>query len=188
MPHKTKTAMKETFKKLLEKKPIEKIKIKDITSECGVNRMTFYYHFKDIYDLVEWSLFEDAKSTLGGNIAFSTWQEGYLKLLEAVKQNKSFVTNVYRSIDRARSEDFIKELMSYLSINTIDKNAAESIPESEIEFISDFYDYALTATMIKWIQSGMKEEPEYIVYRADILITKGTNGISEIINDKSKTK
>lgn len=50
----TKRALEQSLKNLLLKKPLTKITISDITADCGMNRMTFYYHFKDIYDLVEW--------------------------------------------------------------------------------------------------------------------------------------
>ena len=50
----TKRAMAQSLKKFLRKKDLDKITINDITSDCGVNRQTFYYHFKDIYDLLEW--------------------------------------------------------------------------------------------------------------------------------------
>ncbi|MFA6797049.1 MAG: TetR family transcriptional regulator [Bacilli bacterium] len=49
----TKFAIEEAFKKQLETKSIDKITISDITDQCGINRMTFYYHFKDIYDLIQ---------------------------------------------------------------------------------------------------------------------------------------
>ena len=49
----TKRALEQSLKNLLSKKPITKITINDIAEDCGINRMTFYYHFKDIYDLVE---------------------------------------------------------------------------------------------------------------------------------------
>ena len=50
----TKKALAESLKKLLSKNKLNKITIKEITEDCGVNRQTFYYHFKDIYDLLEW--------------------------------------------------------------------------------------------------------------------------------------
>lgn len=56
----TKRALEASLKNLLLQKPLSKITISDITEDCGINRMTFYYHFKDIYDLVEWSCQEDA--------------------------------------------------------------------------------------------------------------------------------
>ena len=60
----TKRALEASLKNLLLQKPLSKITISDITEDCGINRMTFYYHFKDIYDLVEWSCQEDASKAL----------------------------------------------------------------------------------------------------------------------------
>ena len=51
----TKRALEQSLKNLLLQKPLSKITISDIADDCGINRMTFYYHFKDIYDLIEWS-------------------------------------------------------------------------------------------------------------------------------------
>ena len=43
----TKRALAESLKKLLLEKPLDRITVSDITEDCGVSRMTFYYHFKD---------------------------------------------------------------------------------------------------------------------------------------------
>ena len=64
MSQTTKRALEASLKKLLLEKPLNKITINDITEDCGVNRMTFYYHFKDIYDLVDWILVEDAAKAM----------------------------------------------------------------------------------------------------------------------------
>ena len=50
----TKKAMAQSLKKMLLVKDLDKITIIDITNACEINRQTFYYHFKDIYDLLEW--------------------------------------------------------------------------------------------------------------------------------------
>ena len=49
----TKNALEESLKKFLLQKPLDKITISDLTTDCGISRMAFYYHFKDIYDLVQ---------------------------------------------------------------------------------------------------------------------------------------
>lgn len=66
MTNATKAALEASLKKLLLKKPLDKITINDLTTDCGISRMAFYYHFKDIYDLVEWSCLEDATQALQG--------------------------------------------------------------------------------------------------------------------------
>ncbi|MDE6203969.1 MAG: TetR/AcrR family transcriptional regulator, partial [Lachnospiraceae bacterium] len=54
MPNTTKLMLEDSLKKLLLHKTIDKITISDLTKDCGISRMSFYYHFKDIYDLAEW--------------------------------------------------------------------------------------------------------------------------------------
>ena len=94
----TKRALEQSLKNLLLKKPLTKITINDIAEDCGINRMTFYYHFKDIYDLVEWSCTEDARKALEENKTYDTWQKGFLQIFEAVRENKPFIMNVYRLV------------------------------------------------------------------------------------------
>ena len=58
----TKRALEQALKSVLKTKNLKKVTIQDIADECGINRNTFYYHFKDIYDLVEWICIEDGKT------------------------------------------------------------------------------------------------------------------------------
>ena len=53
MPSFTKKAIMESFLHLVEKKPLEKITVRDLVDECGINRNTFYYYFQDIYAVLE---------------------------------------------------------------------------------------------------------------------------------------
>ncbi|EPZ58986.1 bacterial regulatory s, tetR family protein [[Clostridium] sordellii ATCC 9714] len=61
MSQMTKKSFAASLKKMLAQKTLEKIKVIDITEDCGVNRQTFYYHFKDIYDLLDWVYTDEAQ-------------------------------------------------------------------------------------------------------------------------------
>ena len=50
----TRKAIMDSFMKLVDQRPISKITIKDIVEDCGVNRNSFYYHYQDIYSVLEW--------------------------------------------------------------------------------------------------------------------------------------
>ena len=63
----TKQALANSLRHLLEKKSLSKITIKDIVEDCGVNRQTFYYHFQDVYDLVDWIFHNDFDRVLAEN-------------------------------------------------------------------------------------------------------------------------
>ena len=78
----TKNALEESLKKFLLQKPLDKITISDLTTDCGISRMAFYYHFKDIYDLVEWTFLTDNTQSLSGKRSYATWQQGYLQSLQ----------------------------------------------------------------------------------------------------------
>ena len=53
MPSFTKKAIMESFVRLAGKKPLDKITVRDIVDDCGINRNTFYYYFQDIYAVLE---------------------------------------------------------------------------------------------------------------------------------------
>ena len=117
----TKRALEQSLKNLLLKKPLTKITIGDITEDCGINRMTFYYHFKDIYDLVEWACLEDARRALDEKKTYDTWQQGLLQIFAAVQENKPFILNVYRCVHREQVEKYLQPLVDQLLLDVIEE-------------------------------------------------------------------
>lgn len=167
----TKRALEESLKRMLLKKPVNKITISDITEDCGINRMTFYYHFKDIYDLLEWSCLEDAAKALAGKKTYDTWQEGFLQIFQAVLDNKPFIQNVYQSVSREQVETYLYALTHNLVIGVVEEKAlGMEVRDEDKEFIADFYKFAFVGLMLDWIKNGMKKDPQQIIERLSILI------------------
>ena len=170
----TKLALEASLKNLLLKKPVDKITITDLTNDCGITRMAFYYHFKDIYDLVEWSCYEDASKALHGKKTYETWQEGLMQIFEAVMENKPFIMNVYHALSREQIENYLFRLTRDLIMNVIKEcSKGMNITVSEQSFIADFYKYSFVGVMLDWIKKGMKENYHEIVN--DICITMSGN-------------
>ena len=119
----TKRALEISLKNLLLQKPVNKITINDIAEDCGINRITFYYHFKDIYDLIEWSCEEDARRAIEGNKTYDTWQQGFLNIFHAVAANKPFILNVYRSVSREQIEQYLYRVVYDLLIGVVEELA-----------------------------------------------------------------
>ena len=167
----TKRALEQSLKNLLLKKPLNKITISDIAEDCGINRMTFYYHVKDIYDLVEWSCQEDASRALAGKKTYETWQQGFLQILQAVLDNKPFILNVYRSVSREQVEKYLKPLTDNLLMGVIDEESVDmKVREEDKKFIARVYSYSFIGLMLDWIKDDMKEAPEKIVHRFALVI------------------
>lgn len=185
MPNMTKNALEVSLKKLLLKKPLDKITINDLTSDCGISRMAFYYHFKDIYELVEWVCMEDAKRALQGKKTYDSWQEGLLQIFEAVMENKPFIMNVYHSVSREQIENYLFQLTYHLIIGVVEeKSVGIQISESEKKFIADLYKYSFVGIMLDWIKQGMKEDYQEIAEK--ICITLKGNITNSIHNFADK--
>lgn len=171
MSQMTKNALADSLKALLELRPVDKITISDITDDCGVNRMTFYYHFQDIYDLLEWSWIREANKVLNGKKTYDTWQQGFLQIFNAVSENKQIVMNIYHSVNREQIEIYLYKLTYDLLFGVIEENAAGmEVRDDDKRFIADFYKYAFVGLILDWIRNGMKADPAQIVDRLDTLI------------------
>ena len=167
----TKRALEQSLKNLLLKKPLTKITVSDIADDCGINRMTFYYHFKDIYDLVEWSCLEDAKRALDEKKTYDTWQQGLLQIFEAVQQNKPFILNVYHCVHREQVEKYLQPLVDELLIGVIEEKASGmTVRDEDKQFIAQAYGYMFIGLMLDWIKDNMREDPQQIVDRLNRLI------------------
>ena len=170
----TKRALVESFKRVLRKKSFKKITISDITNDCGINRMTFYYHFNDIYDLVEWAFSDKFKSAVGDFNTYETWQTGYLQVYLMALEEKEFISRIFPSMELNNIEKFLFRCAHELILNAID-----SLPEGKLLseedkcFISEFYQYTMVGTFLNWISHGMTEPPEKVVKRF-ALVAQGT--------------
>lgn len=171
MSNMTKYALEVSLKKLLAQKPLDKVTINDLTSDCGISRMAFYYHFKDIYDLVEWICLEEATRALQGKKTYDSWQEGLRQIFEVVLENKVFILNVYHSVSREQIENYLYKLTYGLIMDVVEEKAADvPIAECDKKFIADFYKYSFVGIMLDWIKQGMKADYQTIAEKMCITI------------------
>ena len=167
----TKMALAESLKKQLMTKKLEKITINDLTADCGISRMAFYYHFKDIYDLVEWVCVEDMKKALQDKKTYDTWQEGMRQIFEAVLENKPTLLKVYRGIGRERLEGYLYKFTYDLVKDVVEEKCRGiDLAEGDKAFIADFYKYGFVGIMLDWIGNEMKEDYEEIVQKMSVML------------------
>ena len=167
----TKFAIAFAFKELLLEKSIDKITINDITEKCGINRQTFYYHFHDIYELIEWICETDADHVLKQNKTYDTWQEGFLAIFYLLKKDEPFVVNIYHNAPRGYIYRYLYKVTYQLIYDVLEEKAAGMVVrEKDKTFIADFYKYGFVGLVLEWIDKGMKEAPKQIIERLNALI------------------
>ena len=171
MTNTTKLALEAALKKELLMKSLDKITINELAEDCGISRMTFYYHFKDIYDLIEWAFEEEASRILEGKKDYDTWQQGYLRIFEDLNANKPFIMNVYRSISREKGENYLYRITYDLLIHVINEKAkGMNVRDENKEFLANFYKYAFVGLVLDWIKHDMKDDPNIIVADLSVAI------------------
>ena len=168
----TKKAIAYTLKEVLLDKPLSKVTINDITKRCDINRQTFYYHFQDIYALVEWICVEDVNKALEEKRNYATWQEGFLSIFEAMKKDKAFIENVYHSVSHEMFTKNLYSLVFPIIYDVVKEKTIEiEMKEEDRVFITDFYKYSFVAIVLKWIEDGMVDDPNEIVNRVSSIVT-----------------
>ncbi len=168
----TKRAIAYTFKDLLKEKPFNKITVNDIASKCDINRQTFYYHFQDIRDLVEWICIDEVDKLLEEKEKYEKWEDKFLLIFKIIKEEKIFVKNIYHSVSVEVLRSNLSRLVYPIIYNEIvEKSKGTSLREEDKKFITDFYKFSFVAIVLDWIDKGMYEDPKLIVENVSRLVT-----------------
>ena len=168
----TKKAISYSLKELLLDKPLNKITVNDICEKCSINRQTFYYHFEDIRDLIEYITIEDANNVLKDKDTYATWQEGFLSIFLLIKKDKIFINNIYHSISLDILQSYLYKIVYPIIYKVVDeKSSNKNVSEEDKNFISKFYMYSFVSLVLEWIKNDMKEDPNSIIKKVSSLLT-----------------
>lgn len=167
----TKKALIDAFVKLLNQSSLDKITVKDITTECGVNRNTFYYHFKDIYGMLDEVFRLEIQKVMEENIIYGTWQEAFLASVKFALENKKAIYHIYNSISREQLELYLNKVMDGVMVAFV-KEAAKGmdVDSEDVHILANFYKHAMVGLVLEWLKGGMKEDAEYVIGRLGCLL------------------
>ena len=161
----TKQALIASFKKLLETEPFDKITISDITNDCGLSRQTFYYHFRDIFDMIRWIYNSESLNEIGGRGGYGTWQDKIRELFDYTLNNKSLILGTFNSKCRNDLVGYYMDVIIRKISDIVEMKSDGDIAEKDKKFIASVYAYAFVGIMVDWISDGMKESSEEMVDR-----------------------
>ena len=163
----TKKAILLGFLEILKSKPLDKITVKDICELCEINRNTFYYYFENIYDTLA-ALFEmEADKVLKeSDKETATFQEEYARSTAIVLNNRQAILHIYRSKDGTVLRSYL-ELVVKDFVRRFVKKAADShsVTDKDIEYITDFYSYAIVGNTMHWIENGFTSNRDNFIKR-----------------------
>ena len=161
----TRRAMAEAVTELLKTRTLDRITIRDITDRCGLTRNTFYYHFHDVYDLLNWIFSDKTDEIVSKYSSVKDWEGGLLEMLEFLFENREMVMHSYEAVTGEVLQRFISDVL-YRHVEVIVEIAADKIRVSResVRLAADFYTHAVIGAVLSWIREGMPQRPDQLAH------------------------
>jgi len=177
----TKRALATALRELMEEVPFDKIQVAHICERCDMNRKSFYYHFKDKYDLLNW-IFDTEIITFiqrySGEEKIEKRVEGFQDVCNYFYENRDFYRKALKvQGQNSFSEHFREYIMPFLKIKL-----AHLIEDSEDDFALNFFTDGVFCTMERWLLDKNCMPPDEFVRKVLHLIYHGVNVLHKEFN------
>ena len=177
MAQMTKLALAQSLKQLMAERTLDKITVKEVVARCGVNRQTFYYHFRDIYHLLDWMFVNEGQEFAKKYPTVQTSDDGQTavrSLCTYLQDNQAVAINIFNSLGRELLDTYLCREMATLLTNSLQARADRAgVTEEQLAFLVNFYKHAFVGAILDWFQNGMPGETEQIVSQFTPIL-KGT--------------
>lgn len=179
-----------SLKELALSKPIEKITIKEITDRSDVIRPTFYNHFQDKYELLEWIINTDLLEPIRPLIKNGMVNEGMELLLTNIANEKEFYLHAVKMEGPITFGDIALKCSKAFLIEVLTEDGAEGSTKHRWltkEVVATYYAQSMSFVIMEWLNTGMIFTPkemanayEYIMTRSMADVTKEMGGSLKI--------
>lgn len=185
----TKKLFAEALKEIVVQKSFSKVTVSELIRACNVNRKTFYYHFTDVYDLLKWTLEQEAIDVVKKFDLIVDYEEVILFVMDYIEKNDVFLRNIYHSVGiddlkRFFYTDFIEIITSIIKqIETVNK---VTLPKEFETFLSCFYTEAIAGTLLEWIVNKEKYDRQQTIDYISVIFRTGLPAAIMQYSDEAK--
>lgn len=186
MPKSTKNQIMNALAELLQAKRLDDITVTELVEKCGISRQAFYYHFSDLYGVVDYGV-QQLLDQLGVGRP-EEWRASLERTLTLLRENRTLVLNVYRAYERSYVEhDLRRWAMPLVDARTRLAARKYRVTEDQVNFMTEVLTQALVSTVLSWVERGM---PSSVIERMDdfdILVEGCLDYTMERLAQKNKT-
>lgn len=156
---KIKYRMANSIKECMKHTPVDKITVKNIVEGCGITRQTFYRHFLDKYDLINWYFDKLVLESFAHMGQGATVYEGLVKKFVFIQQERVFFSGAFRSDAQNSLKEHDFDLILQFYLDKIMEKTGKA-PEAKLGFQLELYCRGSVYMTVKWVLGGMKTTPE----------------------------
>lgn len=166
--YETKLKLASALQELMKESSLNRISIQTLTKHCGANRQTFYYHFADIYDLLQWTYIEGLLKPIIHDHCFTNWEDDFLIICNYISKNLDFVRNTLSSEGFMRLYTAIFEVVFQTCMNSINQKCIENNINPSYDnrkFLANFVTPSFIQLLIDWVKDGARESSNSLMIK-----------------------
>ncbi len=168
MPMDMKKMIAQTFARMAREGGVDKITVKALIGECGTSRQTFYYHFQDIVEVIEWSVEQENKRMLEQSLQARTPQEALAVIVASTMENRVLIRKLMNSQKREHIERlFVQATRTYLGELIHRGPGAGTVNLADLELALDLWSFGISGVLFLCCEKG-EADPERVaaqIYR-----------------------
>ena len=169
---------------LLHEKRLDDITVTELVERCGISRQAFYYHFSDLYGVVDYAI----QGILDELRKFppDEWKAALDRTVALLREYRTVVLNVYRAYERSYVEHDMRRWARPLVDPQVKKAAARcNVTQDQAEFVAELFTHGLVSIMLSWVEQGL---PSSVIGRMDdfyILMEGSLDSLMERLAQKN---
>lgn len=176
-------ALAASLKELMKSRPFEKITIKEITEGAGLIRPTFYNHFQDKYDLLEWIFRNEVIRPAQALLDHDMLQEAVQLMLLEMEKEKAFYRKAIRIGGQNSFTRIMGDVFQELLLEVIERRIGVPTIGGElltIQNVAEFFAASSLFLIVKWLESDEKVPTEEVAKIYKVLITRTFSEMMEL--------
>lgn len=167
----SKLALAAALKQNLATTPLNKVTVSGLAATAGVNRQTFYAYFANVYELAFWVFTTDVADHIMAHAGYDEWADGFVELLEYLKDHRDQTYFVLRSLRHSEMERFFyRELRAMMRVIVAELDDGLEISQVDRDFVVDHYTLTVLGHLLHWLATDMREEPHVLVYNLEFIL------------------
>ena len=162
--NRTKQDLASSLKLLMRTSCLSDISVQDLVDSSGISRHTFYYHFIDKQDLVQWVFRSEVVEPMEKES--ENYLEKLMGVMERMQKEPAFYTRALEVGGQNSFSEYFHDTMLHMAESSLREFAQVQgceLPEQRCDFAARFVTYAVVGIIKEWIKAGLKEDPHQVM-------------------------